>query len=79
MEMMWAFRTLRRSAVKARMQAANQLQGLRATAPDEPCRRLRGLSTKELVAMAARFRPSGDPEDVEAATRFAMRLVTRRH
>ena len=45
-EMIRALRTARRSAMKARTQAANQLQGLRVTAPDELRHRLRALSTK---------------------------------
>jgi transposase len=40
---------------------------------------LRGLSTKELVAAAVRFRPGDDPEDVGQATRFALRSVARRY
>jgi transposase len=60
-EMIRALRAARRSAMKARTQAANQLQGLRVTAPEELHHRLRGLSTKELVRVAARFRLAGDP------------------
>ena len=80
-EMIRALRSARRSAVKARSQAANQLQSFVVTAPEGLRHRLRGLSTKdkELVAAAARFRPGDDPQDVEAATRFAMRSVARRH
>jgi transposase len=78
-EMIRVLRTARRSAVKARTQAANQLRGLRVTAPEALRQRLRGLSTKELVAVAARFRPGGDPGDVEEATRFALRSVARRY
>jgi transposase len=77
--MIRTFRSARQSAVKARSQAANQLQSFMVTAPEELRHRLRGLSTKELVAAAARFRPGNDPEDVEAATRFAMRSVARRY
>ena len=51
-------------AIKARTQAANQLQGLRVTAPEQLRSRLRGLSTKELVSVAARFRLADDPSDV---------------
>jgi transposase len=65
--------------MKARTQAANQLQGLRVTAPDELLDRLRGLSTKELVSVAARFRIADDPRDVPAATKFALRSVARRY
>src|SRR5215212_355219 len=45
-EMIRALRAARRSAMKARTQAANQLQGLRLTAPEQLLKRLRGLSTK---------------------------------
>jgi transposase len=78
-EMIRALRAARRSAIKARTQAANQLQGLRVTAPDELLDRLRGLSTKELVSVAARFRLADGPTDVPTATKFALRSVARRH
>jgi transposase len=78
-EMIRALRAARRSAMKARTQAANQLQGLRVTAPEELRHRLRGLSTKELVSVAARFRLGDDPHDVAAATKFALRSVARRY
>ena len=78
-EMIRALRAARRSAIKARTQAANQLQGLRVTAPEQLRRRLRGLSTKELVSVIARFRLGDDPRDVPAATRFALRSVARRY
>ena len=78
-EMIRTLRAARRSAVKARTQAANQLQGLRVTAPDELLDRLRGLSTKELVSVAARFRLADNPRDVPSATKFALRSVTRRY
>jgi transposase len=78
-EMIRALRVARRSAVKARTQAANQLQGMRATAPEQLRNRLRGLSTKELVSVAARFRLADGPRDVPTATRFALRSVARRY
>jgi transposase len=78
-EMTRTLRSARRSAVKARVQAANLLQAMLVTAPDELRRRLRRLPTKELIAVAARFRPGGEPEDVEAVTKFALRSVARRH
>jgi transposase len=78
-EMIRTLRAARRSAVKARTQAANQLQGMRVTAPEQLRRRLRGLSTKELVSVAARFRLGDDPHDVLTATRFALRSVARRY
>jgi transposase len=51
----------------------------RVTAPDELRHRLRALSTKELVGVAARFRLGDDPHDVPAATKFALRSVARRY
>jgi transposase len=78
-EMIRALRSVRRSAVKARTQAANQLHSLRVTAPEQLRNRLRGLSTKELVSVAARFRLADVPTDVPAATRFALRSVARRY
>jgi transposase len=78
-EMIRVLRAARQSAVKARSQAANQLKSLRVTAPEEFRQRLHGLSTKELVAIAARFRPSSDLGDVEMATKFALSSVARRY
>jgi transposase len=78
-EMIRALRAARRSAVKARTQAANQLQGLRVTAPEELRQRLHGLPTKKLVSVAARFRLGDAPRDVPTATRFALRSVARRY
>jgi transposase len=78
-EMIRTLRSVRRSAIKARTQAANQLQSLRLTAPEELRHRLRGLSTKELVSVAARFRLGDAARDVPAATRFALRSVARRY
>jgi transposase len=78
-EMIRTLRAARRSAIKARTQAANQLQGMRVTAPEQLRRRLRGLSTKELVCVAARFRFGDDPHEVPTATKFALRSVARRY
>jgi transposase len=79
-EMIRALRAAaRRSVMKARTQAANQLQGMRVTAPEQLRCRLRGLSTKELVSVAARFRLADDPRDVPTATKFALRSVARRY
>ena len=78
-EMIRALRAARRSAIKARTQAANQIQAFRVTAPEGLLNRLRGLSTKELVSVAARFRVGDGPRDVPTATRFALRSVARRY
>ena len=78
-EMIRVLRAARRSAVKARTQVANQLRGIRVTTPEALQQRLRGLSTKKLVAVAAHFRPGGDPDTVEEAARFALRSMARRY
>jgi transposase len=72
-------RAVRRSAVKARTQAANQLRSLVVTAPEGLRPRLRGLSTRVLASTAARFRPGARPSGPEEATRFAMRSAARRY
>lgn len=73
-----ALRVARRSAVKARSQAAHQLHCLVSTAPDELRDELRALRLAELVETAARFRP-GDPRDAVQATKAALRSIARRH
>jgi transposase len=78
-EMIRTLRSARHSAVKARSQAANQLQGFVVTAPEELRHRLRELTTKKLVSVAARLRPGEDLHGVEAATKFALRSVARRY
>jgi transposase len=56
-EMIRILRLARRSAMKARTQAANQLHALVVTAPDELRARLRPLPMVELLALVAAFRP----------------------
>jgi transposase len=70
-EMIRVLRSARQSAVKARSQAANQLQALLVTAPEDLRHRLRQLPTKELVATCARLRLGSDPD--------ALRSVARRY
>src|SRR4051812_5019259 len=56
-EMIRTLRLTRRSAMKARTQAANQLHAPVVTAPDELRARLRALPLAELVRIGAAFRP----------------------
>lgn len=78
-EMIRPLRAARRSAVKARTQAFNQMRDLPVTAPEGMRARLRGLRARRLAKTAARFRPGPRPGDPEAALRFAMRSVARRY
>lgn len=56
-EMIRTLRLARRSAMKARTQAANQLHALVVTAPDDLRARLRSLPLAELITLVAAFRP----------------------
>ncbi len=77
-EMLRSLRLARRSAVKARTQAANQLGALLVTAPDGLRARLRGLPLAELVTIAARLRPDPVPATPTDAAKFALRSVAGR-
>jgi transposase len=78
-EMIRNLRLARRSAVKARAAAVNQLKTLLVTAPEGLKSELCELSTAKLVATASRLRPGTNPSDVEGATKFALRSVARRY
>src|SRR5918993_3035232 len=78
-EMVRTLQVVRRSALKAHTQAANQLRALLVTAPEELKTGLLGLSTAKLVGKTARFRSGGLPEDVRDSTKLAMRSVARRY
>ena len=69
----------RRSAVKARTQAANQVHGLVVTAPEHLKDRLRGLRTAAIVDACARLRPDTAADAVDAAAKTALRTLARRH
>ena len=77
--MIRALRVVRRSAVKARTQAANQLQSLLVTAPDELRERLRGLPGDRLVTAAAQLEASGQVATILAASQLALRSVAVRY
>ena len=73
-----ALRVARRSAIKARTQAALQLHCLVTTAPDALRDSLRRLTLQALVEACARTRPAA-PTDALQATRVALRSVARRY
>ncbi len=77
-EVIRSLRLARRSAVKARTQAANQLNALLVTAPDGLRAQLRGLPLAELVTTAARLRPDQAPATPTDAAKFALRSVAGR-
>jgi hypothetical protein len=73
-----ALHATRRSAMKARTQAANQLHALVVTAPDDLRARLRRLGVARLVAAAAAFRPRA-PRTPAAATKLALKSIAVRY
>jgi transposase len=77
-----AVRTLRiarRSAVKARTQAMNQIRGLLVAAPAALRERVGDPSRTELIRTLARLRPGEDLAAPLNATKSALRRLARRH
>ena len=67
----------RRSAIKARTQAGQQIRSLVVTAPAEINAQLHRLTVKRQVAICARLRPGGTPGP-RATTQRALRSLARR-
>lgn len=72
-------RIARRSAVKARTQAMNQIRGLLVSAPAMLREQVVGLQRGELIRTLARMRPGDGLSRPLAATRSALRRLARRH
>ena len=68
----------RRSAIKARTQAINQIHALVVTAPDQVKDHLSGLSPKALVKVCAAVRP-GTADTTTRYAKQALRLLARRY
>lgn len=67
----------RRSAVKAKTAAANQMKDLVLTAPDQVRDTLRGLTATQRVRLCARWRP-GPVTDPTSACRQALHVLAKR-
>lgn len=78
-EMIRSLQVVRRSAQKARSQAANQLRALLVTAPAELREQLRGLTLAELVRTASHWRTGAAPDTHPQVTKHALRSLARRH
>lgn len=70
-------RTTRRSALKARTQAANLLRALLLTAPDDLRAELGKGTLRQIIDRCARLRPSSVTDEREAC-KFALRGAARR-
>lgn len=73
-----ALRVARRSAVRTRIQLANQIHALVISAPEPLRASLRHLDTRRLITTAAAFRPGADLDPTNA-TKHALRQLARRH
>ncbi|AUG81382.1 IS110 family transposase [Kitasatospora sp. MMS16-BH015] len=72
-------RVTRRSAVKARTQATNQIRGLLVSAPAALREQVAGLNRTALIRTLTRLRPGADLPTPMAATKAALRRLARRH
>ena len=70
-------RVVRRSGVKARTQAANQIHALVVTAPEPVKDQLKGINLKARVKICARFRPGTDHTTAAYAKRALGHLAHR--
>ena len=68
----------RRSATKARTQAANQIHSVTVGAPEQVKCRLRGLNLKARVRVCARWRP-GQAQTTAAYAKRTLRHLARRY
>jgi transposase len=71
-------RVERRSAIKARTQAANQLHGTIASAPELLRQRFRGRTVKTVVKTASTFRISDPTDSLDSTVRYVLRGLARR-
>ena len=71
-------RIARRSAMKARTQAGNQIHAVIDTAPEPLRRRFAGRATADIVTEAARFRRRHAPTTPLEAARLSLRTLARR-
>ena len=71
-------RVCRRSAIKARTQAANQMHNMLLTAPDELRARYRGRPIAKIAVEVGRLRPGANLADPVAAAKYALVVLARR-
>jgi transposase len=77
-EAMRLVRVERRSAIKARTQAANQLHGTLASAPESLRQRFSGRTVKTVVKTASTFRISDPNDSLDSTMRYVLRGLARR-
>ena len=72
-------RIARRSALKARTQAINQIHDVIVTAPEALNAQLRGLRSGALIDACVRLRPHTTADPVARAAKAALRILARRY
>ena len=72
-------RVARRSALKAKTQAINQIRAMLINGPVDLREQMRPLSAYRLIPALGRLRPGADLTSPEVATRTALRSIARRH
>jgi transposase len=72
-------RIARRSAIKARTQAVNQIRGLLVSAPATLREQVAGMDRTVLIRTLTRLRPDADLSDPLTATRSVLRRLARRY
>jgi len=71
-------RSQRRSAIKARTQAANQLHATLVSAPDRLRRRFGSRTMHSIVSLAVKFRVSNVGQSIEHSCRYVLRGLAKR-
>ena len=71
--------SVRRSAIKARTAAVNQIGDIVVTAPDKLRSQLEALGTNALIRKCAGLRPGSAGDPVLAETKQALRILARRY
>ena len=74
-----ALSTVRRSAVKASTQAANQINGLIVNAPEDLRDHLTGRGASNTIKTCARLRPGANSDPVTAEFKRSLLMLARRH
>lgn len=72
-------RSVRASAMKARVACGNQIHAVVATAPDAVRAELRDLKPAKIAGVASRFRITGPLTTPEVAARWSLRRLARRY
>jgi transposase len=73
-----ALRVTRSGAIKAHTAAVNALRQMIITAPDALREQLAGASTRALIDVCARLRPTADLDDPQQALKVALRRLAKR-